>query len=141
MEIKFSLKHRHYTVVDEHKRAWIVQLYPPLCTCTEKIGCVHIYAVEHFNGLDISTKYKYSKLTPLTQVIRNKNGGMSGRKKRGHEANSKEKSKEPIGHAEKDKKETKKLKLMMMMLTMKTMMMLITKKMMTMRILAVFFIT
>ena len=100
-QVEYSPKYRHYTVLDENKRAWIVKLYPPSCTCTEKISCVHIYAVEYYNGLDVSKKYKISKLTALTQVIRNKNGGWSGRKKRGHAANSSEKSNEPIGHAEK----------------------------------------
>ena len=36
-QVEYSSKYRYFTVLDENKRAWIVKLYPPSCTCTLEI--------------------------------------------------------------------------------------------------------
>ena len=83
-QVEYSEKYCYYTVVDENRKPWIVNMNPtPKCSCNERFGCVHIYAVQRHQGKNIESLYKIAKLTPLTGVIRTKNNGTSGRKRKG----------------------------------------------------------
>lgn len=54
------------------------------CSCkTEKNSCAHILEIKHINGMDITDAYKTPNYTELKKK--------SGRKRRGHKANSKDK--------------------------------------------------
>jgi hypothetical protein len=57
-------------------------------TCLEKTKCCHIYAALHSTGMDIDSSFTHGKMTDLSKLIKQKNGGSSGRKMRGHLANS-----------------------------------------------------
>ncbi|CAF1090303.1 unnamed protein product [Brachionus calyciflorus] len=59
------------------------------CSCIERLNCVHILAVEKSNDKDIENLAKYPKAKMDDLVKANNNNQLSGRKKRGHEKNSK----------------------------------------------------
>ncbi|CAF0905897.1 unnamed protein product [Brachionus calyciflorus] len=59
------------------------------CSCIERLNCVQILAVEKSNGKNIENLAKYPKAKMDDLVKANNNNQLSGRKKKGHEKNSK----------------------------------------------------
>ena len=72
--------------MNDHAALLQVKLFPkPECSCIERKNCCHILAVHFYNGEDSSKFYKTPNLSKLT---RNKNHGITGRKRTGHKADS-----------------------------------------------------
>ena len=88
-KIKLNIENKYFEVTDEKDYVHIVRLLPTqYCSCLEKHKCCHIFAVLHSTGMDIDTSFKHGKMTDLSKLIQKRNGGPSGRKMRGHLANS-----------------------------------------------------
>ena len=72
--------------VNDHNSLLQVKLFPkPECSCIEKKHWCHILAVKNYHGEDIT---KYYKTPHLSNLTRNKNHGITGRKIKGHKTNS-----------------------------------------------------
>jgi hypothetical protein len=81
-----NFKLKIYLITDEKGITQKVDLLPkPSCTCHEKKSCCHILAVQHLNGINIAEIYKQPNLSKL---IKSKNAGATGRKRRGHKKNT-----------------------------------------------------
>ena len=73
---------------DETDRSFLVTLFPSeTCTCDDYKNCCHLLSVQNFNGKPLENAYKLPTLTQLTQ---RKNKGLTGRKQKNHEKNTKD---------------------------------------------------
>ncbi|RNA11596.1 hypothetical protein BpHYR1_035557, partial [Brachionus plicatilis] len=85
-KVKLDARLWLYLVEDEQKNLFQVKLLPKhSCICVEKGNCAHILAVQHLNGIDISNQYKFPN---IAKIIKAKNSGSTGRKRKGYHVNS-----------------------------------------------------
>jgi len=84
-----NIEHKCYSIIDEYNKPHQVTILPKSkCSCSYgKANCCHILAVQHINGLYITDAYKAPNMGEVFKSKRN--GKLTGRKKRGHKANSK----------------------------------------------------
>ena len=84
--VHHNLELKLYTVVDAKQNPYQVTLLPKAsCSCgmnskKKKEECAHILAVRHLNGQNITDLYK---VPTLSNLVKKKNSGASGRKRRG----------------------------------------------------------
>ena len=88
-KVKLNAANKYYELTDEKDYLQNVRLMPSqYYSFLEKTKCCHIYAALHSTGMDIDSSFTHGKMTDLSKLIKEKNGGSSGRKMRGHLANS-----------------------------------------------------